>query len=165
VTESSAKRAADPLAALAPIRIAAAVINKADGRTLLVRKRGSRFFIQPGGKIEAGESPIEALARELREEVGLLLIQAEFVGDFSNHAANEPSRTVEAQVFDVTVEGEPRLGAEIEEAIWVDPSSPGDFLLAPLTREQILPLVAPRFKSSATGPSTRKALRTGPAGV
>ncbi|WP_245449171.1 NUDIX domain-containing protein [Ensifer sp. NM-2] len=37
----------------------------AAGNTLLVRKRGTRSFMQAGGKIEAGETPREALSREL----------------------------------------------------------------------------------------------------
>jgi len=148
VTEPGAGRAIGPSAALPPIRIAAAVINKANGLTLLVRKRGSRFFIQPGGKIEPNESAIEALARELREEAGLVVTKAEPLGDFSDRAVNEPTRRVEANVFDVIVEGHLRLGAEIEEAVWVDPAAPGDLQLAPLTQDQILPLIARRPKSA-----------------
>ena len=53
------------------IRIAAALLLGPDGRTLLVRKRGTRAFMQPGGKIEAHEVPLHALARELEEELGL----------------------------------------------------------------------------------------------
>lgn len=37
---------------IALIRIAAALLVRNDGRTLLVRKRGSASFIQPGGKID-----------------------------------------------------------------------------------------------------------------
>ena len=51
------------------IRIAAAIILDSDGRVLLVRKRGSAFFMQPGGKHEPGESDLDALRRELREEL------------------------------------------------------------------------------------------------
>ena len=50
------------------IRIAAALLIGSDGQTLLVRKRGTQAFMQPGGKIDAGEQPVEALARELRIE-------------------------------------------------------------------------------------------------
>ena len=52
------------------IRIAAAVVTDMAGRSLLVRKRGSTIFMQPGGKIESGESALDALTRELREEIG-----------------------------------------------------------------------------------------------
>jgi 8-oxo-dGTP pyrophosphatase MutT (NUDIX family) len=45
-----------------------------DGRVLLCRKRrGTPLLILPGGKREAGESDIECLVRELREELGLTL--------------------------------------------------------------------------------------------
>lgn len=53
------------------IRIAAAVLMDPKGRTLLVRKRGTQAFMQPGGKIEAHEQPINALVRELEEELAL----------------------------------------------------------------------------------------------
>lgn len=50
------------------IRISAAIITDENGRILVVRKRDTVHFIQPGGKLDAGESPLAALARELKEE-------------------------------------------------------------------------------------------------
>jgi 8-oxo-dGTP pyrophosphatase MutT (NUDIX family) len=44
-----------------------------DDRVLLVRKRATKAFMQPGGKIEPCEAPIAALLRELREELGLVI--------------------------------------------------------------------------------------------
>lgn len=134
---------------LLPIRIAAAVISDSGGRVLLVRKRDTVFFMQPGGKIDDGETAEAALARELKEEVGCALVGAEFLGIFSAVAANEPSRLVEAALFRVKVNGEIRTGAEIEEVAWVNPSRPGDLRLAPLTRDFVLPLVASRTTSAA----------------
>ncbi len=48
----------------------AAVIRNADGRHLLVKEkpRGEIVFNQPAGHLEAGESLIEAIIREVREE-------------------------------------------------------------------------------------------------
>ena len=40
-----------------------------DGHVLTVRKRGTSMFMFPGGKPEAGESPVEAGVREVREEL------------------------------------------------------------------------------------------------
>jgi 8-oxo-dGTP diphosphatase len=107
------------------IRIAAALLVRPDGKTLLVRKRATTAFMQPGGKIEAHELPVHALARELEEELGLLIdpAQAEFLGQFSAPAANEPGYIVQADIFQLTIAGEVAPAAEIEEVIWVDPAT------------------------------------------
>lgn len=124
------------------IRISAALLIGADGRTLLVRKRGTQAFMQPGGKIEPGELPVLALARELEEELALVIDpqQAEFLGEFSAPAANEPGFEVSCQLFKVHTEQEVAPAAEIEEVLWVGPDSLAGLNLAPLTRDLILPL-------------------------
>jgi 8-oxo-dGTP pyrophosphatase MutT (NUDIX family) len=58
-------------------RTARVLVFDAAGRVLLIRCVVMRaegefcFWLTPGGEIEAGESPAEAAARELREELGL----------------------------------------------------------------------------------------------
>ena len=123
------------------IHIAAALLLNPAGQTLLVRKRGTTAFMQPGGKIEAHELPVHALARELEEELGLQIdpAQAAFLGQFSAPAANEPGFVVQAQIFQLTIEADVTPAAEIEEVIWVDPATDPAVVLAPLTRDVILP--------------------------
>ncbi|SCW60252.1 MULTISPECIES: NUDIX domain-containing protein [unclassified Pseudomonas] len=123
------------------IRIAAALLLGPDGRTLLVRKRGTRAFMQPGGKIEAHEQPVQALARELEEELGLQIdpAQARYLGVFSAPAANEPGFIVQAEVFLLSIDAPVSPAAEIEEVCWIDPAGASNLLLAPLTGEVILP--------------------------
>ena len=123
------------------IRIAAALLLDAEGQTLLVRKRGTTAFMQPGGKIEAHELPVHALARELEEELGLVIdpAQASFLGQFSAPAANEPGCVVQADIFQVTIDTDVAPAAEIEEVIWIDPATDAGLVLAPLTRDLILP--------------------------
>lgn len=41
-----------------------------DGKVLLQRKRTDRFWALPGGRVEPGETPEEALRREFLEELG-----------------------------------------------------------------------------------------------
>ncbi|MFL1550794.1 NUDIX domain-containing protein [Pseudomonas sp. O64] len=123
------------------IRIAAALLIGSDGQTLLVRKRGTQAFMQPGGKIDAGEQPAQALARELFEELNLRIepSDAVYLGHFSAPAANEPGFTVEAELFQVHIDVAVMPAAEIEEVRWIDPAGDGGLQLAPLTRDLILP--------------------------
>ena len=123
------------------IRIAAALLIGSNGHTLLVRKRGTQAFMQPGGKIDAGEQPAEALARELFEELNLRIdpSDATYLGDFSAPAANEPGFTVHAELFQVHIDVPVTPAAEIEEVRWIDPAGDGGLHLAPLTRDLILP--------------------------
>ncbi|USW02231.1 NUDIX domain-containing protein [Pseudomonas pergaminensis] len=123
------------------IRIAAALLIGSDGQTLLVRKRGTQAFMQPGGKIDAGEQPADALARELHEELNLRIEPgaAVYLGKFSAPAVNEPGFTVEAELFQVQIDVPVSPAAEIEEVRWIDPAGDGGLALAPLTRDLILP--------------------------
>src|ERR1017187_2574141 len=64
-------------------RSARVMVFDATGRVLLIhcvamRRNGEfEFWLTPGGEIEAGEEPVAAAARELREELGL---EVEVVG-------------------------------------------------------------------------------------
>jgi 8-oxo-dGTP diphosphatase len=125
-----------------PIRIVAALIRDQDGRVLLVRKRGTRAFMQPGGKRDPGEDDVTALARELDEELGCRVVPGSVasLGTFECQAANETDRRVNAAVYAVDVAGAIAPRAEIEEAVWIDPAAPPAIHLAPLTRDHVLPL-------------------------
>jgi 8-oxo-dGTP diphosphatase len=126
------------------IKVVAALIRDETGRVLLVRKRGTTAFMQPGGKRDAGEDDVTALARELDEELGCRLIPGSVrpLGQFAARAANEPGWQVEAAVYAIEVAGAIAPKAEIDEMLWVDPAAPPDIHLAPLTRDHVLPLAA-----------------------
>lgn len=124
------------------IHIATALIFNGKGQTLLVRKKGSRFFMQAGGKIDAEETPVQALARELNEELGITvsLNESDFLGSFTAEAANEPGHIIQAEVFRMILSASVTAQAEIAEVIWVDPAKAPEEQLAPLTRDTLMPL-------------------------
>jgi 8-oxo-dGTP diphosphatase len=126
------------------IKIVAALICDDAGRVLLVRKRGTTAFMQPGGKRDPGEDDTAALSREIAEELGCRVIRASIrpLGEFDAIAANEPGWRVQASLYGIDVIGEIAPSREIDETIWIDPVAPPDIPLAPLTREHVLPLAS-----------------------
>lgn len=124
------------------ISVVAALIRDQQGRVLLVRKRGTAAFMQPGGKRDVGESDVAALSREIAEELGcqVTATSAQALGVFDCAAANEPGFLVNAAVYAVDVEGLIRPGGEIDQIVWVDPHVLPDLPFAPLTRDHVLPL-------------------------
>jgi 8-oxo-dGTP diphosphatase len=124
------------------ISVVAALIRDPSGRVLLVRKRGTAAFMQPGGKRDPGETDIAALSREIVEELGCCVDQrtARSLGVFECQAANEPDFKVRAAVYAVDVEGTIEPQAEIDEMVWVDPHALPELHFAPLTRDHVLPL-------------------------
>lgn len=125
------------------IRIVAGLITDSNGRVLLVRKQGTSFFMQPGGKIEPNETLVETLIREILEELGCA-VQHESIqhkGRFVAKAANEPEHEVDADVYALEIIGEPLAKAEIEELVWMPPDNPDGLRLAPLSKDHVIPLV------------------------
>ena len=107
---------------------------------LTVRKSGTQRFMLVGGKLEPGESPLEAALRETYEEVGLRIETATLLGDFHSEAANEPGHTLHSTVFLVESDEEPIAAAEIAEVRWTPlRGHPDD--LAPMLEHHVLPML------------------------
>ncbi|HEX7674254.1 MAG TPA: (deoxy)nucleoside triphosphate pyrophosphohydrolase [Bdellovibrio sp.] len=71
-----------------PVLVVAALIRRefdADKKILIVRRgpgqSGAGFWEFPGGKVERGEDPKQALVREIDEELGIHIRVGEFLGE------------------------------------------------------------------------------------
>ncbi|TRB01609.1 MULTISPECIES: NUDIX domain-containing protein [Rhizobium/Agrobacterium group] len=136
------------------IIIAAAVLLNERRQMLVVRKRGTTQFMQPGGKIDPGETPEQALRRELAEEIGLTLPDhaVHYEGVFREEAANEPGADVVAHAFTARLHTEVLPQAEIEEVRWLDLDTTPDLPIARLTETRMLPLALAALTESETKP-------------
>ncbi len=96
--------------------VAAAVIERSDRFLVTRRQAGAHlagYWEFPGGKCEPGESAVECLRREIREELQTDVI----VGDEIYATAHEdPARLVELHFFRCELAGEPRpaLGQQMQ---------------------------------------------------
>ena len=105
-----------------PIPVAAGILRR-DGRILICqRRRSDAYGLEwefPGGKVRVGETPVNALRRELEEE---LAIRAEIGAEVFRLRHSYPDRYVEVVFLRVeSFQGEPRN--QVFEAIaWVTPS-------------------------------------------
>ena len=90
------------------------------GRLLVVRARNKKAFYLPGGKIEPGESPADALRREVREELGIELERPVVLKRYVAPAYGEgEGAMVDMTCFTAQLQGTPQPTSEIAELTYV----------------------------------------------
>ena len=114
------------------LRVAAGILRDSYGRVLIAERVGGGPFQGmwefPGGKIGDGESAVEALARELAEELGIGLGNTEHFMFLEHDYAD---RSVAIDFFLVQCwKGEPS-GLEGQQLRWVDATGLADHNLLP----------------------------------
>ncbi len=102
--------------------VVAGVIRRVDGRVLITQRLADDtlggYWEFPGGKVEPGEELRAALARELREELG---VEAEIGAEIHSIVHAYPDRDVRLYFYEARiVSGEPRK-LEVADLRWVTP--------------------------------------------
>ena len=129
--------------------VVAAVIERADRRLLIGQRRSADTsplkWEFPGGKVEEGEAPEAALARELREELGATLRKSVEIARV-RHAYATSSNELEIRFFAAEILSDAVVGKTFERIAWVLPRelSSYDFLAA--NRELVANLATGRIK-------------------
>lgn len=93
-----------------------ALAHVRDRRLLQARSAGKDIFYMAGGKIDPGETPVQALHREVREELGVDVVTHRELGVFHCEAVGQPPGTrLHMTCFTADLTGDPRPTSEVAE--------------------------------------------------
>jgi len=140
-TPSGAKDVTEPRARKL---VVAGLIVGADGRVLITQRRADQSLpLQwefPGGKVEPGEAPVAALARELVEELGARADVGN-IWDVLFHAY--PAFDLVMLVYACRLRpGEEARAVEVADLAWVTPDEMERYDILPADRPLVLRLAA-----------------------
>ena len=91
-------------------------------RILMARSKGKSLYYLPGGKRDEGESDLQALNREIKEEISVDLVPASLAhaGVFEAQADGKPAGVlVSMTCYFADYTGTIRAASEIEEIAWL----------------------------------------------
>jgi 8-oxo-dGTP diphosphatase len=97
------------------------VISRGSSYLLTRRPEGSHlggYWEFPGGKLEPGESPSDALARELREEIGVEIAAPH---ELTVLRHSYPERTVELTFLETAITAGRPQALEVADIGWYEP--------------------------------------------
>ncbi|MBM4200417.1 MAG: NUDIX hydrolase [Gammaproteobacteria bacterium] len=126
-------------------RVTVAAVVQRQGRFLFVLERsaeGRLVINQPAGHLERGETLLDAVVRETREETGWGFVPEAVVGIYQwQHSEHGPSYVRFAVCGDVTErDAAPQLDEGIEDVLWLDwheLDAQSDRLRSPLVRRVV----------------------------
>lgn len=142
-----------------PIAVAACIVRDPDGRVLMARRRPDQmspgFWEVPGGKVEPGETAIDAAIRELREETGL---DGSRLTQLTQYAHQFPSRRINLVVFEAQCWSGHAHGCENQALDWVRPDIPQVGPILESNRKVLRLLAMPRSVICVDPPRTDVAI-------
>ena len=116
-------------------------------KVLATRSKGKHIYVQPGGKLEQGETEFEALKRELFEELGITITEdgVEKVGDFYAVAAGSDNKRLKLAAYIIKKwDGEITPQSEVEEVIELSTQIPEGIEVASILLHDLLPILKAR---------------------
>ncbi len=123
------------------IKKAAGIIIQ-DRKLLVERSINKEHFIAPGGTMEPGETPIQTLIRELKEEFQIDVEEPDLVefGMFKADAAGLDNTTVTMHVYMVkNYLGNITPDNEVEELLWLTSEIPDKIKVGSIFEHEVIP--------------------------
>ena len=98
-----------------------------EGKLVAIRRRNDPFRSMPalpGGFVELGETTVEAVVREVREETGLQTRVLRLIGVFSDPSRDSRGHTVSIAYALEAIGGKLGAGSDASAIVLVDPDEP-----------------------------------------
>lgn len=98
-----------------------------EGKLVAIRRRNEPFRgmpALPGGFVELGETTVDAVVREVREETGLVTKVLRLVGVFSDPRRDPRGHVVTIAYSLEPIGGQLKAGSDASDVVLVDPDDP-----------------------------------------
>jgi 8-oxo-dGTP diphosphatase len=102
---------------------------------------GIKMLIMPGGQIEAGESDIECVMRETKEELSAKIDPSSlaFIGEYVDVSASNPNHDVSIKLYQGKLLDEPKASEEIQALFWIGKEDISNEKVSLIIRNKIIP--------------------------
>jgi 8-oxo-dGTP diphosphatase len=129
-------------------QVVAAVIERSDRRLLIGQRRAHDSsplkWEFPGGKVEPGESPQQALARELREELGAIMLSSALIANTEYQYPNRGPLAI--SFFAVAIAAGVLRPTAFQQVAWVLPRELSGYDFLPANARLVAELATGRIK-------------------
>ncbi len=100
------------------LKVALALIR--ENKVLMAKNFGIDKYFIPGGKFKENENDIEALTREIKEELSVDIIKnsIKYFGTFEDIASTHPDSTIQVKLYFGEVSGNLKPNSEVEKLSW-----------------------------------------------
>jgi 8-oxo-dGTP diphosphatase len=112
-----------------------------NNRLLLQMGQEVDHYTLPGGKAEEDEGAIQALCREVREELGIEvdIASLEFLGEYEE-VVDGDDLLVQVDLYQGNCHGQMKICSEVKKLIWFGKDDDWN-KLAPVTKNKIMPVL------------------------